>query len=358
MKEMNICQLELLLSCIGKDIKNFKIYAELGKKEKTKVLLGSVDLDKDLFIVNKEFIDVKEIDKGSRLLKESKSDLVNALIRCSLLKVNLDKYRIKISQWDDVILGLDTNLFYNCALTSCLFNEFMKIPSGDFIDSPDWTTLVLSKVAMGEIENKANHSDNPEHRRQALRAIQEIMLINKAKDLEGVSMFLAGTIPPEFDFTKGQANTTRDSTIREQFRVFLKNLDFHKGAYFVTGDFNNAVLAEAEGLIAMYIRKPTIEQEEYELSGDDKINISELLYELAVSFDPLIVETDKIKFKVYSMWKDKTLEDWEQWKVGFEWVKVNPKLRGNINKWMDSKLPNRILAGWEKLKERQVMWSV
>lgn len=256
----DICGLELLFNngIIKRNCKTIKISTKLGKNN-LKFDLCEIDIIKNRLKINKEFLKTEEVDERSKMIIKFKSYLINALMRASILKPDLKKHRERISHWDDVILGLDTNIFYNGITTSCLLDSFLKIPSGDFIDSPDWVTLVLSKVAMGEIENMANHSRIPFHRKQALRAIQEIMLINKSKDLEGVSMFLAGNIPPSFSFThtdKNKSNNTvRDSTIREQFRVFLKNLDFHKGSYFLTEDFNNGVLAEAEGLNALYLKK-------------------------------------------------------------------------------------------------------
>lgn len=277
-------------------------------------------------------------------------------MRSAVLKPDLERFRKIISQWDDVIFGLDTNLFYTCAMTPCVLDELLKIPSGDFIDSPDWVTLVLSKVGMGEIENRAGHSRSRSDQRQCLRAIQEIMILNRSKDLEGVSMFLNGLIPPEIDFTKGETNTTRDSTIREHFRLFLKNLDFHKGSYFPTQDFNNAILAEAEGLNSMYIKKPGLRETHFELFTDEKINVSEVLYELAVSFQPLNVSADGLRLVILSNWQGKTLEDWENWMIGVEWEFDELGLRKEVEDREQQDLVKKIRAGWKDIKQRYVRW--
>jgi len=290
-------------------------------------------------------------------LYANKPELVNALIKAAILKPDLESLRRMISQWDDVIFGLDTNLFYNCVVSTCLLDCLIKIPSGDYIDGPDWVAMIFSKVGMGEIESRASHSKNPLHRRQALRAIQEIMELNRSKDLEGVSMFLTGSTPPEVDYSDGETNTIRDSIIREQFTDLLKKLDFHKGSYFLTQDFNNSVLAEAEGLRSLYIKKPKLNQTEYDLFDEDKVNISEIIYELAVSFQPLFAETSGLCLKIESLWDGKTLEDWEEWKIGVEWVKDEMNLKPEIDRWMSSNLPRKLIDGWLKLKERYVTWT-
>jgi len=342
--ENNICAIELLMNnpIIRGKTDHLDLVVFLDDENKRKEKLGTIDVKEDKFIIE------------SRKLIDS-SRLVNALMRASLIKPNLEPLRTHISQWDDIILGLDTNVFYTGLVTSCLLDEFVRIPSGDFIDSPDWVTIVLSKVAMGEIENRANRPADIYDRRESLRAIQEIMLINKSKDLEGISLFLAGTIPPEFQFSNGTKNTVRDSAIREQFRVFLKNLDFHKGSYFITQDFNNSVLAEAEGLISLYIKKPKIEKTEFDLRSNN-FTVSELIYELAVPFNPVILESDNIEIHILNNWREKTLEEWEEWKIHIEWENDSQNIQQDIDQWMSGDTAMRMLQGWDKLKKRYVRW--
>ena len=323
------------------------IFVCFDDKNENKIRLGEINLKKDMFIINNDTSNNQDLI--------SSSTLVNALLRASLIKPDLKKFRKQISQWDDIILGLDTNILYTGLISSCILDQFVKIPSGSFIDTPDWITLVLSKVAMGEIENRSNMKYETIDRREALRAIQEIMLINKSKDLEGVSLFLAGIIPPSFQFSEGGKNTVRDSVIREQFRVFLKNLDFHKGSYFITSDFNNSVLAEAEGLISMYIKKPKIEKREFDIGSND-FAVSELLYELAVAFNPVILEAGGIEIRIESNWQGKTLEDWEDWKVRIIWKQDQSGLEIAIDKWMKSEIAVQMIECWKKLRKRYVSW--
>lgn len=356
--ELDVCELELLLNLLSKNGIQKLALSTVGKDEGDESIeLGEIDLKNYSLIICDHFLQTPIItDKGSKVLFDYRSSLANALIRSGLLTPDLERYTSIVSQWDDVIFGLDTNLFYTGMITASLLNMLLKIPSGNFIDSPDWATLVLSKVAMGEIENRATRSNDHRARREALRAIQEIMLINRSKDLEGVSMFLTGTIPPEISFSSGETNSIRDSIIREHFRNFLKNLDFYKGSYFLTQDFNNATLAEAEGLVTLYIKKPLPVKKDYTLLGMDTITASEVIYESSVEFLPLVLEADGIKLNVLSDWSGKTLEDWEDWKVRIEWCNDAPGIRSKLEYWINDETLSTMISGWRNLRERYVSW--
>ncbi|MDP6641013.1 MAG: hypothetical protein QF381_01025 [Nitrososphaerales archaeon] len=342
MEIIDICTLETLLSAVQIRNKTLNLFTTIGSED---IQLCSINLDDNELKVNEELLITEVNDKRSRLLSDSNSRMVNALMRSALLKPNLNKFRLQISQWDDVIFGLDTNIFYTCTITSSILDDLLKIPSGDFIDTPDWMTFVFSKVGMGEIENRAGHSHNPTNRRQCLRAIQEIMMINRSKDLEGISLLLTGSIPPEIDYSTSTTNTVRDSTIREQFRSFLKTIDFHKGSYFLTQDFNSAVLAEAEGLKSLYIQKPNLPEQAIDFHTSDKVNVSEVLYELAVSFQPLILKMDGLELEFFSEWSGKNLNSWENWMMGIKWRKDDIKLNEEIQKLKKQEINQKICAG-------------
>jgi len=353
----NICHLELLINRINfkYEIDRIEIKSKMSPIEECTetVTIGDIFPGRDL-------LQIPDFDEKYKRREGFLSKIVQSLMRCSIIIPDYRSFQKNISQWDDIILGLDTNVFYSCTVTSSLLNSFLGIPSRDFLDTPDWITLVLSKVAMGEIENSANRDKASYERRLALRGIQEIMKINKSKDLEGVSLFIAGTIPSGFNFSSGETNTIRDSIIREQFRDFLKNIDFHKGNYFITHDFNNSVLAEAEGMRALYIGKPDL-KECYNLSGDDKCNISELLYELAVAFNPLDLtiytkDNEEFKLNVFSNWKGKDLENWEDWelKCTFEDLHLEKEMKLS----MEDGISCAILNGWQKLRERYIDWNI
>jgi len=353
--KLDICELELLCSLLRRnDIFKIQLATVVRGEE---LSIAEIDLKEGALSINTKFPE----GKGDESIELQRPKLVDALARAGVLKPDLERHRKIIAQWDDIILGLDTNLFYSCALTSFVLDAFLKIPSGDFIDSPDWVTLVLSKIAMSEIESHANYSKDPHslYRRLALRAIQEIMTIHRSKDLEGVSMFLTGLVPPEIDFTSRDTMIVRDSLIRNQFRDFLKGLDFYKGSYFLTSDFNSATLAEAEGLVPLYIRMPHLHQGGYRhklFVAGDKVNLSELIYELSVTFLPLVVKAEDIVLTIRTIWKDKNLEDWENWKLEVEWEKDTLGIRTQLEHWLNAEITQTMVQGWRNLKERYVSW--
>ena len=353
MEIIDVCTLEILLSAVQIRNKTLNLFTTIDNED---TQLCSINLNDDELKVNDELLITEVNDKRSRLLSNSNSGMVDALMRSALLKPDLNKFRLQISQWDDVIFGLDTNIFYSCTITSSILDNLLKIPSGDFIDTPDWMTFVFSKVGMGEIENRAGHSHNPTNRRQCLRAIQEIMMINRSKDLEGITLFLTGSIPPEIDYSNSTTNTIRDSTIREHFRLFLKTIDFYKGSYFLTQDFNSAVLAEVEGLKSLYIQKPNLPEKAMNLCTSDKVNVSEILYELAVSFQPLILKTDGLELELFSEWTGKNLNSWENWMIGIKWHKDDIKLNEETQKLKKQEINQKICIGWSNLKKRHVHW--
>jgi len=305
--------------------------------------VGVLDLPKDLaqieFALDKKLVEATaseivseykleslsgdKVKVLSKWLEDIRSSTRDALIRSGLQKPDLEPWRFHVSQWDDVILGLDTNLFHRCTCTAHLLDSLLKIPSGDFVDTPDWMTFVVSKVCMAELEHQATRAADTEawKKRQALRSLQEIMLLNRSKDLEGVSLFVTGNVPAEVDFDRGETCTVRDFLIRDQFRNFLKQLDFYKGSYFVTGDFDNATLAEAEGLTTLYILKPEISAGPYQLAME--VCVSEILYELAVALEPLSIKGDGIKLDLRSWWPGKTFRNWENWELRIRWVEDN-----------------------------------
>jgi len=353
--DIDIYELEFLINLLLRNgIDKLWIGTSIRKED---LQIGEIDLGSDVITINSKFPEGKA-EEGEEFHKPK---LVDALMRASIIKPNLERYKKMIAQWDDVIFGLDTNLFYSCAITSFVLDAFLKIPSGHFIDSPDWMALVVSKVAMSEIENRANYSKDPLSlsRRLALRAIQEIMIIHKSKDLEGVSMFLTGSLPPEINFTDRETMIVRDSLIRQHFREFLKTLDFYKGSYFLTSDFNSATLAEAEGLTPLYIRMPRLQQVGYKYKmflEHDKINVSEIIYELSVTFLPLILKTDRITLKIKSIWNGKNLEDWGNWKLKIEWEKDELGIKSWLEKWLKMETPNKMMQIWRNLKDRYVSW--
>ena len=125
-------------------------------------------------------------------------------------------------KFDDIIIAIDTNIFYKAQVTACLLDSIAEIAYSDYLATPNWITIVVSLITIGELDNKANllASDrildtvNFQECRRASRGLQEFMEIESCVDLEGVTILLTGNISPEFDFSNTN-NTVRDSKIRE-----------------------------------------------------------------------------------------------------------------------------------------------
>jgi len=127
--------------------------------------------------------------------------------------------------------------------------------------------------------------------------------------------------------------------IRDQFKNFLKQINFHKGTYFLTADKSNAALARAEGLHPIYfwpgecyyqenyyskIRGPKIERnekeatsflEEYKISECEspvkfKVPIGKLIYEMAVEFGTIDVGDENRSIRISCDIFGRSLDNW------------------------------------------------
>ncbi len=102
--------------------------------------------------------------------------------------------------------------------------------------------------------------------------------------------------------------------IRQQFREFLGVINFHKGAFFLSEDKVNVMMALAEGLCGLYLQKPVWE----EILGTNMLQCElwRLFYELSVSFDEItLYEGDKVLYNISIFWPGKHVSDWEEYKV-------------------------------------------
>lgn len=83
--------------------------------------------------------------------KRKKSKLQDTFIRAGIAKhSNLGRVMERLREYDDVILGIDTNVLLDCVVTSVLIE---KLFAEDF---PNWILFVIPKITMAELENKAN----------------------------------------------------------------------------------------------------------------------------------------------------------------------------------------------------------
>jgi len=225
----------------------------------------------------------------------------------------------KIAIFDDVILGIDTNILFNCTISEHLIPALSLMNPAEYFHTPNWLLFVVPSAVMHEIEGAANAREEQGflrfEGRMGFRALQEIIGLTQVKDIAGVSLTIAGEYNPALDtrvelqglredFCKREGRSWRsrksssgDMIIRDQFKRFLRDMNFHKGAYFLTADKSNAALARGEGLSPIYFRSPHryyLERTEFtpcsisEAGGGKRITmgipIGKLVYEMAVQF--------------------------------------------------------------------------
>ena len=185
---------------------------------------------------------------------------------------------------------------------------------------PNWILIAIPKLVVNEIERKAirkyRFGKFPERAgwpnydgRIGQRALQEILDLDTNINHRGVSIMTVGQMPSNFNSFKDDP-IRWDSEIRSQFRDFISRISFHKGAFFVTQDRVNAMMARAEGLQSLFLQKP--EYDDLIKKHLTNTDVARVLYEIAVSFGEIKVE-GLGKFSVF--WPGKHVDDWERSRV-------------------------------------------
>jgi hypothetical protein len=266
--------------------------------------------------------------------REALSDLASVLYRCGLLlSDSWEETTMELGKFDDIILGVDTNLLYDCVITQQLLDGFALTSHKGYFYTPNWLLVIIPSAVMHELEQSANDRDQygslTFEGRKGYRALQEIIELDQSKDLMGVSLLITGEANPVLDtreelrgLRKERPGSERrpklsagDTIIRDQFKSFLRQVDFHKGAYFITGDKTNAALAEAEGLHSLYYKLAPwydlIQQKgEREASAFISVPLGKLIYELVVQYGQIRVSwsTNEISLECDS--KGEVLDHW------------------------------------------------
>ncbi len=257
-----------------------------------------------------------------------------ALYRCGYLwPSNWKEIATRLSEFDDVILGMDTNVLYNCTLNEHLLPALSLVNPRSYAPTPNWMLLVIPSSVMHELEEAANIR-NPvgfleKNGRMGFRALQEVIELNQSEDVAGISLLVVGQADPALDTRVelqglradlrrsqqshggdvhwSRKSSSGDMIIRSQFRDFLRQIDFHKGAYFLTADKSNAALARAEGLAPIYIQPPSGAPHEITAS---RVPIGKLVYEMAVQFRPLTVMQGSAKVELRCDGKGEKIDYW------------------------------------------------
>jgi len=295
--------------------------------------------------------------------------LVSAFYRSGLLMSReWEPVAKKLSQFDDVVIGVDTNLLIDAVLSEQLLNSLTLVDVMEYVHTPNWMFIVIPSAVMHEIERASNYREYgylSRRGRLGFRALQEILELKQSADWMGVSVVISGGANLGLD-TKAEINSLRgemqrestrihallkralaklqqvepsqnqssssalgvvlensdqltaafesmrepaslksasgDMVIRDQFKSFLRQIEFHKGGvFFLTADKTNAALAQTEGLFSIYYKAPAwraynpsnvgLPTFPYRLSSSGSagyitapVPLGKILYELAVEF--------------------------------------------------------------------------
>lgn len=276
------------------------------------------------------------------------NSLVAAYYRSGLLpSPNWSKIAQYLSQFDDIIIGVDTNILHDASLSEQLLNSLSLIDPKQYVHTPSWLLIVIPSAVMHEVEQATNARDQKGSLtlagRMGFRALQEILELDQSADLMGVSLIIVGEANPVLDTrvelrglredmakrspqpAGGHLSTklsTGDTIIRDQFKHFLRQLDFHKGAYFLTADKSNAALAKTEGLHPVYQKVPPWYAAKDEIEpprilcepGPEVITLAvplgKLVYEVAVQFGSIKIGWDTDEIEIACDDRGESLDHW------------------------------------------------
>lgn len=279
--------------------------------------------------------------------KRPRDQVTEALYRTGfLLSERWREIAGRLSLYDDVVLGLDTNILYGCVVTQQILDSLVLTCHSNA--SPNWILLVVPSTVMHELEQAANSrgekGELSDIGRMGYRALQEILELDLARDIRGVSLLITGETDPVLDTRvelRGLRDDVRrtaptitnfspkssfgDTLIRDQFKAFLRQLSFHKGAFFLTGDKSNSALGQAEGLHSLYV--PPANGRRSITYGSDlvppqivydgqhlplSLPIGKLIYELAVQFGTIFLSWNGTSVQVRCDSRGDSLEHWLQ----------------------------------------------
>jgi DNA-binding protein len=296
---------------------------------------------------------VEELEKSEGIKED---EVKNALSRSGLLMPGKWKeIGNMLSKYDDIILGLDTNILYHCTITRHLLPAVSLVEPKEFIHTPNWILLIVPSTVMFELEEAANIRDSKGllryKGRMGFRSLQEIMVLSENIDIPGISLLIYGETNPILD-TKGalsgiqnniykmfkelkqepmytslhqRKSASGDMTIRYQFKKFLNQIDFHKGTFFLTADKSNSALALAEGLHPIYVPYSNLSSKnidpfypikipEKKEANKNQLNINvplgNIIYELAISFGEIIISCGEQSPSIECDRRGESLERW------------------------------------------------
>src|SRR6058998_2853437 len=257
-------------------------------------------------------------------------------------------------------IGLTTNILYASILGEHLLDEFSRIHVRPYKESINWILLVIPGVVMKELENAANMKKGgrlSHPGRRGYRALQEITNLKRTEGYQGLSVLVVGPTNPEQLHLSpdGLTIVNADSMIRDQFKAFLRGIDFRKGVFFLTMDKTNASLAAAEGLTALRIQYPRRlrKGDELAMPKEESVLLARLVYDLAIEFGTVRVTWEDHgphHLDLEGAWTWKSMEHWEAWQLMVS--DVDQGIHKALNRYVDGSFdPRRFVKEWQKLAE-------
>lgn len=246
-----------------------------------------------------------------------RSRLKDTFLRAAIAKhPNLADVMQRLREQDDVIIGIDSNVLWDCVLTSHLLEEIYRETF------PNWILIAVPRLVMAETENAANAKINsgnhpragwPSYKgRIGHRALQEAMKIREENpDWPGLAMMSVGEMSQ--DASDINRNNWRiDALIRNQFQAFLDDINFHKGTFFLSQDRVNVMMSGTEGAAGLYLQKP--EFEEFETGSTSLEKLTNLVFELCLQFGEITIEnkTNDLSLTLEIFWPGKQVSDWRE----------------------------------------------
>ena len=289
-------------------------------------------------------------------------DWLNSSLLCAgfVEPIGLSAIARRLAEYEDIIVGVDTNVLYACILGEHLLDEFSRIHPRPYRESVNWILLVIPGVVMKELENAANmrKGSRLSHAgRRGYRALQEITTLKRTEGFQGLSVLVVGpTNPEQLHLSQdGLTIINADSMIRDQFKAFLRGIDFRKGIFFLTLDKTNASLAAAEGLTAIRVQHPRRlrKGDDLAMPPEESILIGRIVYELAIEFGSIRVaweDRGPNSLDLEGAWPWKSMEHWEASELLC--ADFDPGFHKAMNRYVDGGFdPRRFLRELEKLRE-------
>lgn len=231
--------------------------------------------------------------------------------------LNLEQVMDELRRQDDVILGIDGGVLRDCVMTSELLDEIYAEPF------PNWILVAIPRLVMNGVERDAKDRFTegvhprvgwPTYEgRVGQRALQELRVLREQNpDRPGMSVMTVGELRGR-ENRSDQSDWRSDALVRDQFHEYLDDIGFRKGAYFISQNRVDVMMAGTEGGDGLHLQKPEYNDlEEGHVSADE---FAALVHELCVQFGTIRLESGAAESSVLELgvyWPGKQVSDWEQ----------------------------------------------